>query len=179
MFPQAHDTPPSRLERGISCAVPFNVTPELGCPVPLVAGGLAPVLGTYVPEAPIYKDRDLARSEDDVRTDPHAAGQVQPEVLSIPVASRVQCAAKRNLGLGVRTAVRLHVARASLARRPRIGSCSPGPLPSVLAAITGHSVAVTHSNHSAVRCMSEDTAYDLIPAEHTNTIRRPTWRILK
>lgn len=179
MLPQAHNPPASGLQRSICGSVSLDVPAQLGRPVPLVAGRLTPMLGTYMPETPVHEHSDLAGSEDYVRPYTHATGQVQPEVLPVSVTQRMQSATESNFWFRVSTTVRAHVARATFVRRPRVASCSPRLLPSSLPFITGHCLAATHSNRSAVRCMSEDTAYDMVPAGHNNNTRRPTWRILK
>jgi hypothetical protein len=47
-----------------------------------------------MPEAAVDEHSHLARGERDVRTDP-SGGQVEPEILSVSVAHRVQRAAQR------------------------------------------------------------------------------------
>lgn len=121
VLPQPDDTPPSRLKSFVGGPVALDVPAQLRSPVPLVAGRLPTVFRADMPEAAVNEDRDLARSEHDVRTDTNAFGEIEPEVLAVPVALSVERAAQGDLGFGVGPAVRPHVPRSSLAGRPWIG----------------------------------------------------------
>lgn len=145
MFPETYHAPAGGLQCCIRCLVPFNVPAELWRPIPFVTGRLPSVLRTDMPEAPINEDRDPTRSEDDVRSNTDAAREVEAEILPVPVASSVQRTTERNLRLGVRTAVRLHVPGASLGSWLRVGPRSPRLRSPIAAVFTGHAAATTRS----------------------------------
>jgi len=103
--------------------VTLHVARQLWLPVPGVRGRLGAVLGTRMPEAAVNKNRDAPRRERDVRSHPRTR-QVNPVVLAIPVAPRMQRPAQRKLWLGVLPPVRPHIGRTTGTSRVRVVSHS-------------------------------------------------------
>ena len=122
VLPDPYHPPARRAERRVGGAVPFHVPAQFRRPVPLVDPRVPAMFRADVPETPVHEHRDPARGERDVRADPGAAVQVQPEVLAEPVTPPVQGAAQRKLGFRVGPPVGPHVGRASRAGRARIVS---------------------------------------------------------
>lgn len=87
-----------------------------------------------VPEAPIDEDRDLTPNEDYVGPHTDTGRQIEPMVLAVTEAKLMQRLAQRDLGFGVRSPVRTHVARAPRVqrrRRPPLPSLSPNGLDTI------------------------------------------------
>lgn len=116
VLPDADDCPSGFGQRRRRLLVALNSAGKLGRPVPLVCGGLSPMLGAGVPETAVDKHRNLARGEDDVGPDAPVR-KVDPEVFTEPVAKPVQPGAELDLRLGIRAANRTHIAGAPITGR--------------------------------------------------------------
>jgi hypothetical protein len=92
VFPNTHYTPASAYKGLIRQAIPLNVPPKLGAPVPLVSRGRTAMFWTYVPEAAVDKHGDLAPCKDNVGPHSDPRRQVEPVILAIPIAQPVQLA---------------------------------------------------------------------------------------
>jgi len=121
VFPDAHHLPSGVSESLIRQAVSLDVPPKLPAPVPLVAGGLAAMLRTDMPEAAVNEDRHLAPGEDDVGPHSDPCREVKPVVFAIPVAEPVQLAAELDLRFRPGPTIGPHVTRAPLVHRSRVG----------------------------------------------------------
>lgn len=88
VLPDSDHVPTCCLERGVRRPIPFHVASELGCPVPLVSGRLASMLGADVPEASVYEHCDPASRKNQVRSHP-STGEIHAQVLSEPPTSAV------------------------------------------------------------------------------------------
>ncbi len=99
------------LKYGVVAGVPLSVPQELRTPIGRVHLGLGAVLGARMPESSVDEYGHLTPGEDDVRPD---AGprKVKAQVRAVAVARGVKEGSQRELGLGVATAVCLHVAAA-------------------------------------------------------------------
>lgn len=99
-LPYPHHTPAVILGENRRTLVAFEVAahllgPELG--VGSGPGGLPPMLGTPVPEAPVHEDSDVARWQDEVGGATLGDLPVQPE----PAAGRMDRLAEQCLPCGV------------------------------------------------------------------------------
>ena len=86
MFPNTNYTPASVCKGLVRQTVPLNIPPKLRAPVPLVSCGRAAMFRTYMPEAPVHKHCDLAPRKNNVRPHPDPRRQVEPVILTIPIA---------------------------------------------------------------------------------------------
>lgn len=141
MFPKAYDAPACCLKRGIRLPVTFHVPAQLGCPIPLVRGGLPAVFGAHVPEAAVNEDSHLPGSEDDVRPYPNAASKIKTEILAVAVTTSMKRLTQRYLRFGVGASISAHVARSALVHRLRVQALGPCPLTSVTARWVRHVLA--------------------------------------
>ncbi|SNS47956.1 hypothetical protein SAMN05216276_101060 [Streptosporangium subroseum] len=173
MLPEADNLPARRSQRSISCAVTLDVTPQLGSPVPLVRGGLPAVHRADVPEASVDKYGDLPCSEDDVWPDPDSSWQIQPEVLAVPVATRVQGFPERDLGLRIGPPVGPHVPRTPLAGCSRVSALRLRYRRLCILVHIGHDLADVPSVCSASASIGEDSLHVSTLAGPSVTTRRP------
>lgn len=108
---------PTGPDENIVCdSVAFNCSQQLWPPVISVCRRATAMHGTRVPKATVNEDSDFALGEHKVRS--HGSiGYEQPEVLAKSVTFPVKVGANCNLGRGVGTFDRSHVARSARRRR--------------------------------------------------------------
>lgn len=154
VFPQPDNAPASSFQGGVDNPIALHVPAKLRRPVPLVRCRMASVDGTNMPEAAIHEDRDLPSREDDVWPDLHFP-QVKAKILPVPIAEPMQCAPEHHFRLGVRSPVRLHVARPALVQRRGVEPA----LVSLFAGSKSLGVRHIHTGKRTRRCLLiKDTA---------------------
>ncbi len=155
VLPETNNFPPCTGQGRVCCAIPFDIAAKLRRPVPLVGSRLPTVYRTDMPEAPVHEHGDFAGGENDVWADLHGAN-FQAKVLAVAVPTSMQGAAKRHLGLGVGSPVRLHVARAASIKRSRIQASLMRRPPGHLRLALSH----VHSGCTRKDALRKDTPHD-------------------
>jgi len=164
VLPYPDDGPSSGSQSLVGSSVTFDIAPQLGCPVRLVDGWLAAVLGADMPEAPVDEHCDAAAREHQVWA--HSKSLEQHRVvLAEPQTLAVERTAQGYLRLGVNPADRPHVAGAPLGGRHTPG-IDDKPL---TACCVRHAPSVARDPDGAL-AMRETSAWRLVSRSPTDRV---------
>lgn len=120
MLPDSQNQPARLLKRLNIFLVPPPIPGELRLPIGGVRAGLMAVLGTAVPEAAVYEDRDLRAGEHYVWPHTAARREIKSQVAPVSQASGVQSRPKSAFRHRVASAIGPHVVATRIGRADSI-----------------------------------------------------------